>query len=104
MTALLENLDLTALLEYIDLLNRYSRGPSWGLLGPLSGWDPGQNAPVAPPPPPPLWAALHAGVGESSMIIVITTTLAEAMPTGNDQCQCIHPNSYWHLSLSNEFG
>ena len=60
-TALLEYLDLTALLEYIDLLNRYSGGPSWGLLGPLSGWGPGQNAPVAPPPPPPpppLWAAL----------------------------------------------
>ena len=50
MTALLESLALTALLEYIDLLNRYSRGPSWGLLGPLSGWGPGQNAPVAPPP------------------------------------------------------
>ena len=50
MTALLEYLDLTALLEYIDLLNRYSGGPSWGLLGPLSGWGPGQNAPVAPPP------------------------------------------------------
>ena len=49
MTALLEYLDLTALLEYIDLLNRYSGGPSWGLLGPLSGWGPGQNAPVAPP-------------------------------------------------------
>ena len=55
MTTLLEYLDLTALLEYIDLLNRYSGGPSWGLLGPLSGWGPGQNAPVAPPP---LWAAL----------------------------------------------
>ena len=50
MTALLEYLDLTALLEYIDLLNRYSRGPSWGLQGPLSGWGPGRNAPVAPPP------------------------------------------------------
>ena len=49
MTTLLEYLDLTALLEYIDLLNRYSGGPSWGLLGPLSGWGPGQNAPVAPP-------------------------------------------------------
>ena len=48
-TALLEYLDLTALLEYIDLLNRYSGGPSWGLLGRLSGWGPGQNAPVAPP-------------------------------------------------------
>ena len=57
MTALLEYLDLTALLEYIDLLNRYSGGPSWGLLGPLSGWGPGQNAPVAPP----LWAALLTG-------------------------------------------
>ena len=52
LTALLEYLDLTALLEYIDLLNRYSGGPSWGLLEPLSGWGPGQNAPVAPPPPP----------------------------------------------------
>ena len=61
MTALLEYLDQTALLEYIDLLNRYSGGPSWGLLGPLSGWGPGQNSPVAPPPPPPplLWAALQ---------------------------------------------
>ena len=49
MNALLEYLDLTVLLEYIDLLNRYSGGPSWGLLGPLSGWGPGQNAPVAPP-------------------------------------------------------
>ena len=48
---------VTALLEYIDLLNRYSKGPSWGLLGPLSDWGPGQNAPVPPPPPPP-WAAL----------------------------------------------
>ena len=55
MTALLEYLGLTALLEYIDLLNRYSRGPSWGFVGPLSGWGPGQNAPVAPPT---LWAAL----------------------------------------------
>ena len=54
MTALLEYLDLTALLEYIDLLNRYSGGSSWGLLGPFSGWGPGQNAPVAPPPPPPV--------------------------------------------------
>ena len=53
-TALLEYLDLTALLEYIDLLNRYSGVPSWGLLGPLSGWGPGQNSPVAPPPPPPV--------------------------------------------------
>ena len=59
MTALLEYLDLTALLEYIDLLNRYSGGPSWGLPGLLSGWGPGQNAPVAPPPP--LWAALLIG-------------------------------------------
>ena len=57
MNALLEYLDLTALLEYINLLNRYSGGPSWGLLGPLSGWGPGKNAPVAPPPPPP-WAVL----------------------------------------------
>ena len=48
-TALLEYLDLTALLEYIDILNRYSRGPSWGLLGPLSGWGPASS---------PLWAAL----------------------------------------------
>ena len=46
MTALLEYLYLTALLEYIDLLNR---GPSWGLLEPLSGWGPGKNAPVSPP-------------------------------------------------------
>ena len=53
-TALLEYLGLTALLEYIDLLNRYSRGPSWGLLGLLSGWDLGINASVAPPPPPPV--------------------------------------------------
>ena len=45
-TALLKYLDLTALLEYIDLLNRYS----WGLLGPLSGWGPEQNAPVVTPP------------------------------------------------------
>ena len=35
MTALLEYLGLTALLEYINLLNGYSRGPSWGLLGPF---------------------------------------------------------------------
>ena len=35
MTALLEYLDLTALLEYFDFLNKYSRGP-------------GQNAPAPP--------------------------------------------------------
>ena len=37
MTTLLEYLNPTALnlLEYIDLLNRYSGGPSWGLPGPL---------------------------------------------------------------------
>ena len=37
MTALLEYLNPTALnlLEYINLLNRYSGGPSWGLPGPL---------------------------------------------------------------------
>ena len=52
---------MTALLEYIDLLNRYSRGPDGASWGPLSGWGLGKNAPVAPPPPhipPLLWAAL----------------------------------------------
>ena len=48
-TALLKYLDLTVLFEYIDLLNRHSKGSSWGLLGPLSGWFPGQNAPVSSP-------------------------------------------------------
>ena len=43
MTALLEYLYLTALLEYINLLNRYSRGP------PGVPFRLGQNAPVAPP-------------------------------------------------------
>ena len=35
MTALLEYQDLTALLEYINLLNRYSRGPGAPIKGPL---------------------------------------------------------------------
>ena len=52
MTALLEYLDLAVLLEYIDLLNRYSGGPSWGLLGLRLG--PGAKCPSCPP----LWAAL----------------------------------------------
>ena len=58
MTALLEYLDLTALLEYIDLLNRYSRGPSWGLLGAPFEAGARLNAPVSSPPPLPPWAAL----------------------------------------------
>ena len=56
---LLEYLDLIALLEYIDLLNRYSGGPSWGLLGPFVGppgapfrLGPGEKFPSCPPPTP----------------------------------------------------
>ena len=76
MTALLEYLDLTALLEYIDLLNRYSGGPSWGLLEPLSGWGPGQNAPVAPPVGGP------ARNGCDVRKILITTIQVNLVPLG----------------------
>ena len=45
---------MTALLEYIDLLNRHSRGQ--GILGPREKFP---SSPPLPPPPPP-WAALSS--------------------------------------------
>ena len=38
MTALLEHLDLTALLEYIDLLNRYSAAAAEEVVDMRGGW------------------------------------------------------------------
>ena len=87
MTALLEYLDLTALLEYIDLLNRYSGDPSWGLLGPLSGWGPGQNAPVAPP----LWAAL-------TDILAYQMKIATRVVSGNPTNQQLQFTLPYHIA------
>ena len=48
---LLYNVSYVDSLIYVEIrsFKQVFKGTSWGLLGALPGWGPGQNAPVAPP-------------------------------------------------------
>ena len=79
MNALLEYLYLTVLLEYIDLLNRYSGGPSWG---PFQAGARGKIPQLPPPVGVPVWELEK--VPKNTKFIMVGFKLLESFVDANN--------------------